>query len=79
MVRHSGAERVALKLERRATAVTLTVRDDGVGLTDAAHDHANGIRGMRERALLVGAQLSVQRAQPRGTEVVLRIPPGEMA
>jgi two-component system sensor histidine kinase UhpB len=80
VVRHAGAERVELSLQGNGDGdgVTLTVRDDGVGLPDRADQHANGIRGMRERALLVGAQLSVRRTQPSGTEVVLRLPPGEM-
>ena len=78
VVRHADAERVELSLQGNGDGVTLTVRDDGVGLPDRADQHANGIRGMRERALLVGAQLSVRRTQPSGTEVVLRLPRGEM-
>ena len=78
VVRHAGAERVELSLQGNGDGVTLTVRDDGVGLPDRADQHANGIRGMRERALLVGAQLSVRRTRPSGTEVVLRLPRGEM-
>jgi two-component system sensor histidine kinase UhpB len=78
VVRHAGAERVELSLQGNGDGVILTVRDDGVGLPDRADQHANGIRGMRERALLVGAQLSVMRTHPSGTEVVLRLPRGEM-
>ena len=29
---------------------------------------------MRERALLVGAQLSVSAVEPHGTEIALRVP-----
>jgi two-component system sensor histidine kinase UhpB len=65
VVRHAGAD------------VTLTVRDDGIGLPDDADQHANGIRGMRERALLVGATLDLRRLTPSGTEVALRLPHGE--
>lgn len=79
VVRHASAKRVELRLQRdRDGAVVLTVRDDGVGLPDDADQHSNGIRGMRERALLVGAQLTVRRVPPAGTEVLLRLPRGEM-
>ena len=79
VVRHAGAERVELSLRgNRDTGVTLTVRDDGIGLPDHhADQHSNGIRGMRERALLVGGQLSVRRLTPSGTEVLLHVPDGE--
>jgi two-component system sensor histidine kinase UhpB len=78
VVRHAGAERVELSLRRDGEGVTLTLRDDGIGLPDDADQHANGIRGMRERALLVGATLQLRRLTPSGTEVVLRLPHGEM-
>ena len=54
--------------------MVLTVRDDGVGLPAEVADDSSGIRGMRERALLVGAQLSVSAVEPHGTEVALRLP-----
>ena len=52
----------------------LTVRDDGIGLPLEVADDSSGIRGMRERALLVGAQLRVGGVEPHGTEVALRLP-----
>ncbi len=80
VLRHAGAHRVALTLrEDEDGAVVLLVRDDGVGLPADADDHSNGIRGMRERALLVGADLSVRRLEPCGTEVRLRLPSRELA
>jgi two-component system sensor histidine kinase UhpB len=37
---------------------------------------SNGIRGMRERAMLVGARLELGRGPAGGTEVVLTVPTG---
>jgi two-component system, NarL family, sensor histidine kinase UhpB len=75
VVRHAQARWVMVTLEPdRDRGVVLTVRDDGVGLPGRASEDASGIRGMRERALLVGAQLSVSAVDPRGTEVALRLP-----
>jgi two-component system, NarL family, sensor histidine kinase UhpB len=79
VARHAWARSVELGLERRNGALELRVRDDGVGVGGAALETAagaggSGIRGMRERALLVGGQLDVSRASPSGTEVRLTVP-----
>ena len=46
--------------------------DDGCGIGDGVE--GAGIRGMRERALLVGAELASARRRRGGTEVRLRVP-----
>jgi two-component system sensor histidine kinase UhpB len=71
VARHSGSERAALHLESSNGMVTLRVRDEGRGI-DA--DDGGGLRGMRERAVLVGAQLNVGRRPSGGTEVRLDVP-----
>ncbi|EFE68541.1 MULTISPECIES: HAMP domain-containing sensor histidine kinase [Streptomyces] len=70
--RHAGARRAGIALRRVPTGVELRVHDDGRGLGDVAE--GAGIRGMRERALLVGADLTVGPADGGGTEVRLAVP-----
>ena len=80
VVRHARARRVTLTLEADDDrGVVLVVADDGVGLPDEAASDSSGIRGMRERALLVGAQLTVSAVEPHGTEVSLRLPARDLA
>jgi two-component system sensor histidine kinase UhpB len=74
VVRHARASRVTLTLGRDRDAVVLAVTDDGIGLPRSARGDWTGVRGMRERALLIGAELAVRAVPPRGTEVRLRIP-----
>lgn len=75
VVRHSAATRVAVSLRRdQAQGVELVVRDDGTGLPADAEARSTGIRGMRERALLVGAAFELRHAEPQGTELRLRLP-----
>jgi two-component system sensor histidine kinase UhpB len=81
VARHAGARSVELELERHDGALVLSVRDDGRGVTRAAiaalaDGPGSGIRGMRERALLVGGRLEIDRAMPHGTEVRLTVPVG---
>lgn len=72
--RHSRAERVELGLRRRQGALELRVHDQGDGFDLAQTAHGAGIRGMRERAVLAGAELSIEAAPGQGTEVRLRVP-----
>jgi two-component system sensor histidine kinase UhpB len=72
VLRHSGASEV-VALGSVDGGLRLVVRDDGRGLpADVAA--AGGITGMRERALLVGGQLSVSTVDGGGTEVRLDVP-----
>nr|WP_203722106.1 HAMP domain-containing sensor histidine kinase [Streptomyces coelicoflavus] len=70
--RHADAERLEVGLARADGAVTLTIADDGRGI-EAAHEGA-GIRGMRERALLIGAALDITSASGAGTRIRLTAP-----
>lgn len=74
VVRHSGARTASLSLRSDGSHVTLCVADDGTGIKPAQLDSSFGIRGMRERALLVGAALTVESTPGRGTTVMLRVP-----
>lgn len=74
VARHARARRTELSLARDDGAVVLRVRDDGVGLPPDAASMSTGIRGMRERAMLIGADLGIGAGAGGGTEVVLRVP-----
>jgi two-component system sensor histidine kinase UhpB len=72
--RHSEATEVELTLERSPAGVVLRIADDGKGLNGVRPD-GGGVRGMRERAILVGADFSL-RARPEGSgvEITLDVP-----
>ena len=76
VVRHSGASRAMLSLSKVDDAVVLRVRDDGHGF-DRAQPEGAGLRGIRERALIVGGAAFITDAAGRGAEVRLEIPVGE--
>ena len=71
VARHAGAGKVWLDLHATADQVTLRIADDGVGGVTA---EGAGINGMRERALLVNADLTITSPDGEGTEVRLVIP-----
>ena len=73
VLRHAQATHAELVLGVSGDAVELTVRDDGIGPADDVASPGSGLRGMRERALLIGADVRVLAREPRGTEVRLRL------
>jgi len=75
VARHADASRVELGLEPGANSVVLRVVDDGRGIAEARALNGNGgLRGMRERALLVNGALAVKPARDGGVEVRLEVP-----
>jgi two-component system sensor histidine kinase UhpB len=76
--RHSGAERVEVGLRRLGGDVELIVGDDGRGFAFDESEGGLGIAGMRERALLIGGELTIESRPGRGTTVRLTVP-GESA
>ena len=79
IVKHARAKHVQVKLACDE-ALHVSVTDDGVGfempdradaLTDLGHF---GLVGMRERAELIGAHLTIQSARGSGTTIQLRLP-----
>ena len=79
VARHADASRVELVLERAGDGVVLRVRDDGKGFQMDDSKRVNGIRGMRERAVLIGARLRIDSVPGRGTEVELRVPDTQLS
>ncbi|MEU8990566.1 sensor histidine kinase [Streptomyces sp. NPDC048558] len=72
VARHAEADRVEVRLSHTDDTVVLAVVDDGRG-TGVAQEGA-GLRGMRERALLIGATLDVTSQPLAGTQVRLTVP-----
>jgi two-component system sensor histidine kinase UhpB len=75
IAQHAQAQRVDVELSFTGRTV-LRIRDDGRGFDNSAAAIRNGglgVSGMRERALLVGGQLSIWSGDGHGTTVELTI------
>lgn len=77
VARHADADRVDLTLIAHPDGVELTIIDDGRGF-DPATEGA-GIRGMRERAILVAATLTIGPDPGGGSRLRLFLPRPETA
>lgn len=71
VARHSKATRASLTLSCSQRELTLQISDNGIGGDFA---ESAGIRGMRERAMLIGARLAISAPPEGGTEVRLTVP-----
>ncbi|MGY1433839.1 HAMP domain-containing sensor histidine kinase [Streptomyces reniochalinae] len=72
VARHSGADRAEVAVDRTEETVVLSVTDNGRGMGVATE--GAGIRGMRERALLIGSGLDITPAPDGGTRIRLTVP-----
>ncbi|EGG43896.1 MULTISPECIES: GAF domain-containing sensor histidine kinase [Streptomyces] len=78
-LRHSGATRVDVVLERRGHGAVLRVTDDGAGFDPGTVRRAGrhlGLVSMRDRAGGVGGTLTVESAPGKGTTIEMEVPGG---
>ena len=58
----------------------MDIQDHGAGFDPAAvlsNPHSNGLYGMRERAILLGGQLTLETAPGEGTRLIAELPLGD--
>jgi signal transduction histidine kinase len=76
VARHAHATRVNLAMKEEAGQFILTISDNGRGITarEQTGSETLGLLGMRERAHLIGGEVSIASAEDRGTLVTVRVP-----
>jgi signal transduction histidine kinase len=80
VLKHAGATRVSVLLERSRKFVRLILEDDGNGfdvagvLASSDKEKRLGLRGMRERTELLGGRLEIESSRDSGTSFFVRIP-----
>lgn len=74
--RHAHASEANTTLTIRNGFLTMSVSDNGKGISSRAISDANslGLIGMRERALAWGGQLDLSGSRAKGTTMILRMP-----
>ena len=76
IIRHAKATRVDVRLAEESGALVLTVQDNGRGISEEeiANTRSIGLVGMRERAMLIGGEITLQGTPGKGTTMTLRVP-----
>jgi signal transduction histidine kinase len=78
-VRHAAPRRIEIRLQFKADALCLEVRDDGRGFTAVEAEEARqrghfGLSGIQDRASHLGGRCDVQPRPGGGTIVALELP-----
>jgi signal transduction histidine kinase len=76
VARHAHAGAVRISLRERGRMLTLTVRDNGRGITkkELSSVESIGLLGMTERARLLGGRVTITGVAGRGTTVTVHVP-----
>jgi two-component system, NarL family, sensor histidine kinase UhpB len=76
VVRHANASAVKISMRQTTRSTSLTIADNGRGINPKAlaDPVSIGLLGMRERAQLIGARLSISGRPGKGTSVVVTVP-----
>jgi signal transduction histidine kinase len=69
--KHGGAAKVAIRLQTDSSALTVEVRDDGIG---GADEEGSGLRGLADRIEALGGTLALESPPGRGTRLLARLP-----
>jgi len=78
VARHARATRVRIDLRQHADMLTMTIRDNGVGMQPGSRNrHGSfGLVGIEERVGILGGSFSVSSGPDVGTTIVVTIPVG---
>ena len=83
IARHAMARNVDMRFQFENKAVTIEVKDDGIGfdMVEATlspdSQRGLGLMGMLERIELIGGEMEINTAPGYGTHIYLRVPLGQ--
>jgi PAS domain S-box-containing protein len=74
--RHSGAKTVSIDMFCDEDNLSLSIKDDGIGIADFndVKNKSFGLLGIRERAIILGGNLKIMSKPDEGTELVVNVP-----
>ncbi len=76
IMRHSKAKLISISIQKKKDVLLLKIKDNGVGVAEEQlKDFKSlGIIGMKERALILGGEVTIEGTPGKGTEVIVEIP-----
>jgi signal transduction histidine kinase len=76
IAKHAQASHAEIAIERRGDDLVVRIEDDGVGFSPEAarKPQSFGLFGLRERASLMGGNVTIASAPGAGTRIEVRVP-----
>lgn len=74
LIKHSNASHAIVTLNETNGRLNFSVEDDGQGIAAGQLDGGLGLKGIRERAQIINADLQIQSSGGKGTRVTVSLP-----
>jgi len=76
MVKHSEAKHISIFIHAKENVFILAFNDDGIGFNTEEKINASGagLRNLKNRALLINAQLHIESLVGKGTKITIEMP-----
>lgn len=74
VIKHAKASLVEMNVDFSPGEVKVTVRDNGTGFSSQGSTDGSGLRNMKDRAKLIGADFQLEPSTGNGTLITLKIP-----
>ncbi|MFJ3390965.1 MULTISPECIES: PAS domain-containing sensor histidine kinase [unclassified Lysinibacillus] len=75
ITKYAKASKVVIRLEKKATNLTLNIEDDGVGFNlQQVKKEGLGLKHMEERITLLGGFFNITSAHNKGTQISIQVP-----
>ena len=78
-VKHAGAKTITVKLDIPEGRPVLVICDDGKGSLKGSPTNGMGLPSMKYRAIVIGAELTIERRKSGGTRVRCTLPGAQTA
>ncbi len=74
IIKHSNANMAVVALRQTDDRLTLMIEDDGTGFSGDGSHGGLGLKGVHERAGIIGAQLKIHSSPGKGTRITVSLP-----
>lgn len=74
VIKHARANKLFVHLFYKKDVLEVTIVEDGVGFNTSLKSHSSGLRNMKSRAKLLGAEFELQSALEKGSTLQLIYP-----
>lgn len=79
VIKHARATEVRLRITFEASALSISIHDDGCGFDPSACPPGNGLGNLKRRIQNIGGSFTIESGVGAGTTVTLRLPVAEPA
>ncbi len=76
VLKHAQADQVTVTARKDNSRLELTIEDDGIGFSSEVQTQVGnhyGFRSMKERATMIGADLSIVSVPEKGTRIIVKL------